>query len=257
MNTIKESAAMEKKVKEGKGEEMSGGTLYGLGIGPGDPDLITVKALKIIQSVGVIAYPAPQDGDSLARSIAAVHFPGGQTEICIRTPMTPGNFPADDVYDHYAIEIAGHLTGGRDVAVLCEGDPFLYGSFMYIFERLSRDYTVEVVPGVSSLGACAAAAGRPLVSRNQSLSILPAPMDEQELEDSLKQTDAAAIMKVGRHLPKVKRVLARLGLDTGACYVARATMDDQQVYRLEDVDEDAAPYFSMVLVGSNEGARRE
>ena len=162
MNTKKE-IAKEVESKEDKGA----GILYGLGIGPGDPELITLKALKIIQSVGVVAYPAPEEGDSLARSIAAVHLPGGQTEICIRTPMTPGNFPANDVYDHYANEISTHLTAGRDVAVLCEGDPFLYGSFMYIFERLSRDHTVRVVPGVSSLGACAAAAGRPLVSRNQ------------------------------------------------------------------------------------------
>ncbi|HIC27847.1 MAG TPA: precorrin-2 C(20)-methyltransferase, partial [Rhodospirillales bacterium] len=197
MNTKKE-IAKEVESKEDKGA----GILYGLGIGPGDPELITLKALKIIQSVGVVAYPAPEEGDSLARSIAAAHLPGGQTEICIRTPMTPGNFPANDVYDHYANEISTHLTAGRDVAVLCEGDPFLYGSFMYIFERLSRDHTVRVVPGVSSLGACAAAAGRPLVSRNQVLSILPAPLDEEELERRLLDADAAAIMKVGRHLGK-------------------------------------------------------
>ena len=251
MNTKKE-IAKEVESKEDKGA----GILYGLGIGPGDPELITLKALKIIQSVGVVAYPAPEEGDSLARSIAAAHLPGGQTEICIRTPMTPGNFPANDVYDHYANEISTHLTAGRDVAVLCEGDPFLYGSFMYIFERLSRDHTVRVVPGVSSLGACAAAAGRPLVSRNQVLSILPAPLDEEELERRLLDADAAAIMKVGRHLGKVKKVLARMGLDTGACYVERASMGDERICSLEDADEDAAPYFSMVLVRRGEEGSR-
>ena len=239
-----------------KQENRGGGTLYGLGIGPGDPDLITLKALKIIQSVAVVAYPAPEQGDSLARSIAAAHFPGGQSEICIRTPMTPENFPANDVYDRYAGEIGDHLKAARDVAVLCEGDPFLYGSFMYIFERLSRDHPVRVVPGVSSLGACAAAAGRPLVSRNQSLSILPAPLAEVELERRLKGADAAAIMKVGRHMAKVKRVLERLGLDKGACYVERASMGDEKICALEDVETDAAPYFSMVLVRrSEEGSR--
>lgn len=233
--------------------QKAAGILYGLGIGPGDPELITLKALRILQSVAVVAYPAPENGDSLARSIAAPHLPGGQTEIRMRTAMTPGNFPADAVYDRYATEISEHLTGGRDVAVLCAGDPFLYGSFMYIFARLSSDHTVRVVPGVSSLGACAAASGRPLVSRNQVLSILPAPLEEEELEKRLMQTDAAAIMKVGRHMAKVKRVLARLGLDKGACYVERASMGDEMVCPLNDVEADPAPYFSMVLVRRDEG----
>ncbi len=223
------------------------GMLYGVGIGPGDPELITLKALKVLQSVPVVAYPAPESGDSLARSIAAPHLKEDQTEIVIRTPMTPGNFPADDVYDRYAAEIAGHLDAGRDVAVLCEGDPFLYGSFMYMYQRLAGDYRAEVIPGVSSLGTVAAVAGRPLVSRNQVLSILPAPMDEAELARRLSETDAAAIMKVGRHLEKVKRVLGRLGLDKGATYVEHASMPNEKILRLNEVT-DAAPYFSMVLV---------
>ncbi len=242
-------------------EKKGGGTLYGLGIGPGDPDLITLKALKILKSVPVVAYPAPEtadgtSGDSLARAIAAPHLGGDQTEIAIRTPMTPGNFPADAVYDRYAAEIAVHLKENRDVAVLCEGDPFLYGSFMYIFARLAGDHDVEVVPGVSSLGAVAASAGRPLVSRNQVLTIVPAPLDEEDLEKRLAATDAAAVMKVGRHLEKVKRVLARLGLDGGATYVEHASMPDQRVCPLADVAGDAAPYFSMILVRRPEGAEQ-
>ncbi|MCH7800269.1 MAG: precorrin-2 C(20)-methyltransferase, partial [Chloroflexi bacterium] len=181
------------------------GTVYGVGVGPGDPELITLKAERILRSVPVVAYPAPEaadgtSGDSLARAIAAPHLVDGQTEIAIRTPMTPGNFPADDVYDRYAAEISGHLDEGRDVAVLCEGDPFLYGSFMYVFARLSGSHRVEVVPGVSSLGACAAVAGRPLVSRNQVLTVIPATLPEAELEKRLAVADAAAVMKVGRHL---------------------------------------------------------
>ncbi len=232
---------------------MTGGTLYGLGIGPGDPELITLKARRILPSVPVVAYPAPEKGDSLARAIAEPHLPGGQIEIAIRTPMKPGSFPADDVYDRYAVEIAAHLDDGRDVAVLCEGDPFLYGSFMYVYQRLSGEHTVEVVPGVSSLGAVAAVAGRPLVSRNQVLTILPAPLDEAELEKRLKQTDAAAIMKVGRHLKKVRRVLARLGLEEGAKYVERASMADEKVAPLTEVEDGSAPYFSMILVRRPEG----
>ena len=234
-------------------DDTNGATLYGLGIGPGDPELMTLKGLRILQSVPVVAYPAPENADgtsggSLARAIAAPHIPDGLVEIVIRTPMTPGRFPAHDVYDHYAAEIAAHLDEGRDVAVLCEGDPFLYGSFMYVFERLSGDYAAEVVPGVSSLGAVAAAAGLPLVSRNQVLNIIPAPLDEETLERRLAEADAAAIMKVGRHLEKVRRVLRRLGLEEGAHYVERASMADQKISRLIDVTAASAPYFSMILV---------
>ena len=249
------NAKNDEKNRSKKGNKM-GGTLNGLGIGPGDPELITLKALRILKSVAVVAYPAPETGDSLARSIAAPHLSGGQTEIVIRTPMTPGNFPADDVYDRYAAEIAAHLKQKRDVAVLCEGDPFLYGSFMYIFARLAGDHDVEVVPGVSSLGAVAACAGRPLVSRNQVLSIVPAPLDEDDLFQRLAGTDAAAVMKVGRHLEKVKRVLARLGLDGGATYVEHASMPDQRICPLAEVSDDTAPYFSMILVRRLEGAEQ-
>jgi len=230
-------------------------TLYGLGIGPGDPDLVTVKARHILQTAPVIAYPAPEGGKSLVRAIADEHIPEGRTEIVISTPMVAESFPANDVYDRYSQVIATHLDEGRDVAVLCEGDPFLYGSFMYLFERIADRYRTEVVPGVSSLGAVAAVAATPLVSRNEVLTILPATLPEAELETRLAATDTAAIMKVGRHLPKVCRVLRRLDLNQGARYVERATMRDQRVLRLDEVSEDAAPYFSMILARHPEGRR--
>ncbi len=230
-------------------------TLYGLGIGPGDPDLVTVKARHILQTAPVIAYPAPEGGTSLVRAIADPHIPEGRTEIVISTPMVAESFPAGDVYDRYGEMIAAHLDQGRDVAVLCEGDPFLYGSFMYLFERISGRYPTEVVPGVSSLGAVAAVAGTPLVSRNEVLTILPATLPEAELETRLAATDTAAIMKVGRHLSKVRRVLRRLDLSGRARYVERATMPDQRVVALDDLAEDSAPYFSMILVRHPEGRR--
>ena len=228
------------------------GILYGLGVGPGGPDLITLKALKILARAPVIAYPAPEVGDSLARSIAAPHIPEGRTEIVIRTPMVPGEFPAHDVYDRYAAEIGAHLDAGEDVAVLCEGDPFLYGSFMYLFSRLSASHSVEVVPGVSSLGACAAAAGAPLVSRNQVLTVLPGPLKEAELEAHIQSSPAVAIVKVGRHLEKICRVIDRLGLMDHAQYIERATMAEQRILKLHDVPRDGAPYFSMILVRHGE-----
>ena len=210
------------------------GTLYGLGIGPGDPGLITLKAMEILARVPVIAYPAPEGGESLVRAIADPHVPAGRTEIAIATPMAIERFPAQEIYDRYAAILAGHLDDGRDVAVLCEGDPFFYGSFMYLFERLAARYPAVVVPGVSSLAAVTAAAGTPLVSRNEVLSVLPAPLPEAELEARLARAEAAAVMKVGRHAGKVRRVLDRLGLMDWATYVERASMSNQRILPLVD-----------------------
>ncbi len=224
------------------------GRLYGIGVGPGDPELLTLKAVRLISEADVVAYPAPADGtESMARAIAGPHIPAGKTEIVIETPMIPGQFPANDVYDRYAVEIAGHLKAGRSVAVLCEGDPFLYGSFMYLFGRLAADFESEVVPGVSSLGACAARAGQPLVSRNQVLTIVPAPLEEADLEARIAIADAVAIMKVGRHLDKVRAVLEKLGRLETAVYVERATLADEKVMPLTSLSADRAPYFSMIL----------
>ena len=224
------------------------GTLYGLGVGPGDPELITLKALRLLRSAPVVAYPAPEHGDSLARSIVAEHLPGGQTEIAIRMPMLVERFPAQEIYDRAAVEIGAHLEAGRDVAVLCEGDPFFYGSFMYLFGRMAERFPVQVVPGVSSLMACAATSGAALASRNDVLTVIPAPLPSDRLRDLLARTDAAAIMKLGRHFTKVRDVLNELGFSANARYVERATMSNQRLLPLNEVDPDSVPYFSMVLV---------
>jgi precorrin-2/cobalt-factor-2 C20-methyltransferase len=224
------------------------GTLYGLGVGPGDPELITLKALRLLRAAPVIAYPAPEHGDSLARAIVAGHLPGGQTEIAIRMPMVVERFPAQEIYDRAAIEIGAHLEAGRDVAVLCEGDPFFYGSFMYLFGRMAERFPVQVVPGVSSLTACAAASGAALASRNDVLTVVPAPLPPERLRELLLNTDAAAIMKLGRHFAKVRDVLTELGIAKQARYVERATMPNQRLLPLDEVDPDIVPYFSMVLV---------
>ncbi len=223
-------------------------TVYGLGVGPGDPDLITLKALNILRRVAVIAYPAPLEGDSMARSIIAGHLPGGQKEIAIRMPMVAERFPAQEVYDRVAAEIGRHLAAGEDVAVLCEGDPFFYGSFMYLFARLAGDWPLEVVPGVSSLTACAAATAMPLAARNDSLGVLPAPLDDASLRARLAMTDAAAIIKVGRHLGRIRRLLEEMGLSGNAAYVERASMSEQKAVPLVAVEDEHAPYFSMILV---------
>ena len=227
------------------------GVLHGVGVGPGDPELITLKALRLIQECPVIAWPAPLTGDSMARAIAAPHIdargPGNAPiEIAIRMPMIEKRFPAQSVYDAAAREIAKHLEAGRDVAALCEGDPFFYGSFMYLFGRLAEQFPVEVTPGVSSLTASAAALAAPLAARNDVLTVLPAPLPEAQLKRRIQESDAVAIIKVGKQLDKIKAVLADLNLLENARYIEHATMDNQDIRAVSDVD--TAPYFSMILV---------
>ena len=224
------------------------GTLYGIGVGPGDPELITLKALRILQSAPVIAWPAPPEGESLARSIAAPHITHDPVEIAIRIPLEITQFPNRNVYDQAAVEIGKHLSAGQDVAALCEGDPFFYGSFMYLYERVAPNHPVVVVPGISSLMATAAASGGPLSSRNDLLSVVPAPLPEAAISAALQQADSAAIIKVGRHLGKVRNVLETLALFDNARYVEHATMPQESMRPLSDVAGDTAPYFSMILV---------
>lgn len=229
---------------------MSGknGRLSGLGVGPGDPELITLKALRRLQAADLVAYPAPETGDSLARAIVAEHLPAGVEEYAIRMPMVAARFPAREVYDRAAVDLGAALDAGRSVAVLCEGDPFFYGSFMYLFGRLAERHDVEVVPGVSSLTACAARLGSPLAARNDTLAVLPAPLDDDALAARLATADAAAIIKVGRHARRIRALLDRLGLLHRARYVEHATMASERALPLAEVDGGGSPYFSTILV---------
>ena len=229
------------------------GRLYGVGVGPGDPELMTLKAVRILAEAPVIAYPAPDPGESSARAIAARFIPAGRTEIAIRVPMRPGKMPTE-IYDSAAEEIAAHLDAGRDVAVLCEGDPFFYGSFMYLHDRLAGRFACTVVPGVTSLTACAAASGKPLVRRDDVLAVLPAILPDAELERRLLQVDAAVIMKVGRHGRRVRSLLDRLSLASSSTYVAHASRPEERVLPVADLGELETPYFSMILVSKGEAA---
>jgi precorrin-2/cobalt-factor-2 C20-methyltransferase len=227
------------------------GRLYGLGVGPGDPELLTLKALRVLRTVPVVAYPAPENGESFARSIVAAWIEGHQREIAIRFPMRPGPPPVE-IYDGAAVTLAAELDAGRDVVLLCQGDPLFYGSFINVFTRLAGRYQIEIVPGVSSLTACAAAAAIPLVSRDDALAVIPATLDEEQIAARLAAGGTAAIVKIGRHLPKVHRALNRLGLLDAAVYVEHATLPTQRVAPLAYLDPDLAPYFSMVLIVRSE-----
>lgn len=227
------------------------GKLYGVGLGPGDPDLLTLKAARLIGAARVVAYPALAGGDSFARAIAADLIGPNTREIVMDVPMSVERAPAQAAYDRGADEIAAVLDAGEDVVCLCEGDPFFYGSFMYVFARLADRYEVEVVPGVTSISACAARAGQPLVARNERLTVLPGPLPEPELRDRIAGAEAVAIMKVGRHMAKLRGVFDALGLLDRAVYVARVGLPDEVVCPLAQAPE-TAPYFSMILMNKGE-----
>jgi precorrin-2/cobalt-factor-2 C20-methyltransferase len=243
---------------------MTSGRLWGLGVGPGDPELVTLKAYRVLQAVDVVAWFAAANRVSNARRIAATHLRPGQEELPLIYPVTTEALPDGIVYDNLlttfydqsAKRIAELLDGGRDVAVLCEGDPFFYGSYMYLHNRLADRYGQEVVPGVPGMLAGAAVLGTPLVCGNEMLSVLSGVLPADELHRRLCSAEAAVIMKLGRQLAKVVDCVARAGLMERAWYVERATMTAERVLPLADADPLSAPYFSMVVIPSATAARR-
>lgn len=230
------------------------GRLYGLGIGPGDPELLTLKAYRILTSVPVIAYPTLESGKALARAIVADFIRPEQIELPMPLPFSTEQ-SAQPYYDIAAENIAQHLTKGQDVAVLCEGDPMLYGSFMYIFNRLSAHFQTEVVPGISSTFASASVLGAPLAYGYDVLSIMPATLDATILRDRLAVADAAIIIKLGRHFAKVRTVLEELGLLSRALYIEYATMPNQRTCLITEIESTEVPYWAMILIPSQREPR--
>ncbi|HTR06059.1 MAG TPA: precorrin-2 C(20)-methyltransferase [Paraburkholderia sp.] len=232
------------------------GRLHGIGVGPGDPELLTLKALRLIKAAPVVAYFVAKGKKGNAFGIIEAHLEVQQERLPLVYPVTtealepPLSYEAiiADFYDGAAEVLARHLDAGRDVAVICEGDPFFYGSYMYLHDRLAARYEAEVVPGVCSMLGGAAVLGVPLVYRNQSLAVLSGVLPEAELRRRLAEADAAVIMKLGRNFDKVRRVVGELGLAHRARYVERATMANQRIVPLDEVDPMASPYFSLLVV---------
>ncbi len=232
------------------------GRLLGLGVGPGDPELITLKALRLLQRAPVVAYFVAKGKRGNAFGIIEAHLTDVQQRLPLVYPVTTEALAPPlcyetiiaDFYDQAAATVAAQLDAGRDVAVICEGDPFFYGSYMYLHDRLADRYTADVVPGVCSMLGGAAMLGVPLVYRNQSLSVLSGVLPEDELRRRLEDADAAVIMKLGRNFEKVRRVLDALGLSERARYIERATMAAQRIVPIDEVDPMQSPYFSLLLV---------
>ncbi|MFD5656249.1 precorrin-2 C(20)-methyltransferase [Streptomyces hirsutus] len=234
------------------------GKLYGVGLGPGDPSLMTVRAVEAIAGADVIAYHSARHGRSIARSIAAKHIRADHVEEPLVYPVTtettdhPGGYQGamDDFYAEASARLAAHLDAGRTVAVLAEGDPLFYGSYMHMHKRLAHRYDTEVIPGVTSVSAAAARLGTPLAEGEEVLTILPGTLPEEELTARLAATDAAVVMKLGRTFPKVRRAMERAGRLEAARYVERATMAGERLAELADVEAESVPYFSVAVLPS-------
>ncbi|WP_448642215.1 precorrin-2 C(20)-methyltransferase [Geodermatophilus sp. URMC 63] len=234
------------------------GRLYGVGLGPGDPELVTVKAARLIAAADVVAFHAARHGRSVARAVAAPYLRQGQVEELLVYPVTtettdhPGGYQGaiDEFYEAAAARLAAHLDAGRDVVVLAEGDPFFYGSYMHMHKRLAHRYPTEVVPGVTSVSGAAAAVGRPLVERDEVLTVLPGTLPVEELAEWLATTDSAAVLKLGRTFGGVREAFDAAGVLDRALYVERASSDRQRTMPLADVDPETVPYFSLALLPS-------
>lgn len=232
------------------------GRFYGVGLGPGDPELITLKAARLIGSADVIAYHAGVGKRSNARRIAASLIPAGVVEEELRYPVTTGHTAhaggyagaMADFYEESAARLIAHLEAGLTVVLLAEGDPLFYGSYMYMHDRISERFSTEVVPGVPAFAAATALTSLPLVRQTDILTILPGTLPEAELARRLADTDGAIIMKLGRTFPAVRSALEQAGRLEHAVYVERASMPEERWLPVADVDPDSVPYFSLIVV---------
>ena len=232
------------------------GRLIGVGVGPGDPELLTLKAVRALAEADVVAHFAKTGNVGNARRIVQDHLRAGVEELPLLYPVTT-ELPKDCAaygeaigafYDNSASAVARHLDAGRTVAVISEGDPLFYGSYMHLHVRLAPRYRTEIVPGVTAMSGCWSSAGAPIAQGDDVLMVLPATLPEAELERRLKDADAAVVMKLGRHLEKVRRVLRRTGRLPQAIYVERGTTSESVTMRLDEKRDDAAPYFSVILL---------
>jgi len=239
--------------------EAKGGTLYGIGVGPGDVRYMTLRAVALVRTVDIVAYFSKRGYEGTARRIVGPILNGSTREMRLDYPLTDEVPVSDPQYqraiaDFYAETskaIADELGGGASVGLLAEGDPFLYGSFMHMWRRLEATFPVEVVPGVSGMSGCWTRANAPITWGDDVLTVMPGTLEEGALAQRLKSSDAAVIMKVGRNLGKVRRAVEAAGMIDRAIYVERGTMEQERIMPLGEYSEEVGPYFAIVLIPGN------
>ena len=228
---------------------MRRGKLIGLGVGPGDPELLTIKAVKALEAAGVVAFIATAGRASRAREIAGGYVRAGIRELVAVMPMGADIEATNRAYGQLLTGIVGELGQGNDVVFLCEGDPLLYGSFAHLVERLGSRFESMAIPGITSMTAASALAMKPLAVREQALAILPATLPPARLTALLREVERVVILKVGRHLAKVRQALDAARMSQGALLIENVTNKDQRMRPLAEVGDDAVPYFSLILAG--------
>lgn len=243
--------------------DMKSGTLFGVGLGPGDPELMTLKAARVLSTAPVVAHFRKSGRAGHARTIANAHIRADVIEAAFEYPVTTEiDFREDGYvsairtfYEESAASIAAHLQGGRDVALLCEGDPFFYGSFLHMYDRIKAAHPVSVIPGITGMSGCWTAANAPITYGDDVMTVLPGTLDKEALVKHLAQADAAVIMKVGHNIEKIKEALRAASRFDDAIYVERGTMPGERVARLSELGECAVPYFSIILLPGGRGRR--
>jgi precorrin-2/cobalt-factor-2 C20-methyltransferase len=237
------------------------GRLIGVGTGPGDPELLTLKAVRALGEADVVAHFAKAGRSGNARATADGFLRRDAIEVPLFYPVTT-ELPLDGeeygtavaaFFAAAAATVEAHLAAGRTVAVLSEGDPLFYGSYMHLHVRLAPRWPAEVVPGITAMSGCWSQAGLPLVQGDEVLTVLPGTLPEVELARRLADSPASVIMKVGRNLPRIRRALHAAGKLARAVYVERGTMERTVTTPLAAKGDDLAPYFSIVLVPGWEG----
>jgi precorrin-2/cobalt-factor-2 C20-methyltransferase len=239
------------------------GTIICAGLGPGDPDLISVRADRAVRGAAHVAYFRKLGRAGQARRIVNGMLAEGVTEYPMEYPVTT-ELPFDSpeyidalarFYDEWADRLA-ELAAKADVVVLCEGDPFFYGSFMHLYTRLLGRVAMQVIPGITGMAGCWNATGQPITWGDDVLTVLMGTLPEDDLIRHMQAADALVVMKTGRNLPRVRRALAAAGKLDQAWLIERGTMVDQRIARLIDVDDADCPYFAIVLV-HGQGRRPE
>ena len=232
------------------------GKIYGVGVGPGAVDLLSVRADKLVREAKYIAFFRKAGRAGHARQIASTLLSKDVIELAMEYPITTEIPLSDqrysevlsDFYKKYSNKILSLSQTGIDLVILCEGDPFFYGSFMHIYSRVKDKCPVEVVPAITGMSAAWTATDIPITWGDDILTVLMGTLDKTTLENQLQNTNAAIIMKIGRNMPKIKKVLERTGRFYDAFIVEYAAMDKQTVQRLSDYNTENAPYFSIIIL---------
>lgn len=235
------------------------GTIHGVGLGPGDPDLMSVRAHRLVSNARHVAFFRKAGRTGRARSMVEGMLAAGAVEFAMEYPVTTEipvahpdyNAALSAFYTDCAVHLRKLAEGGADVVVLCEGDPFFYGSFMHLYARLNGEVPMQVVPATTGMSAAWTASGQPMTWGDDVLSVLMATLPEDDLVRHIKAADALIVMKIGRNIDKVRRALRRAGKYDAAWLVEYASMDGQTVQKLAGAEGRVTPYFSIVLVHGN------